>query len=1065
MVAQTSTLRIIVDSRNAQKSAEDFDKALKSIEKDGISASKSMDGMGGSLKSLAGYMAGVVSVGKAIAMADGYTQMAARIRNATSSAQEYAMVQDRILETANGTYRSLSEAQEVYLSLAGGMKSLGKTTADTLDVADSLSYAFVANAARADQAQSAMDALNKSMAKGKIDADAWISIVSAADNVIADMAKHTGKTEAQIRQLGATGKASLTDLLETLKATRDTNKQLADNMENSVADGFQKLTNSTTVYLGKLNEASGATGVIAAALGSLGDNIDKVAVAGGVLASVMVGRVASGYAAATIAAIANTSATAASAGAMATATAAARALYIALGGPVGLAITVAGAAASYLLLSNNANENTKSLRENNESVKDAISAYTQLDAVQKRAQLAKEKSDLKELSDSYENLTSKLNTNAYALSRHNDFTQAQSKEVNALIAEFKRTGDLDKFSASINKLSYVSQDSKDKFNALAGQVRTTGNEYKTQKQFIDAASNAMNGNAVAANNSAAANRNAAAAVSEYTDKLKAQKWDLEYTNALIDKGGYSARRADLTLQAYRENEKKGIKGILPEQRKLILGIEAEEKAAQKRFESQRAAASSQKKAASDSARAAKQQATLAKQEAKQAERTAEEIQSIREQYYYAYASKEKQIEMDLQAELADIRKAGLGGDYETRAKARADAEKSAYRAQMDYEINAYKMTEAEKLKAKLDIDQKILVTNQQLTAKELADKSKALNEQYKLEFYNIQLNSQKRLLDAEKDFITKKEYIERLGQIERDEIALNMSYSDAEKKRLTQLSGQSENQQFGKGQDAALGNLQSMTHEMQGTSDFARLEEQLEQRKQILQEAKDWEIISEEDRVNRLLEVEEAYQQSKRDLTLSSTEQIFGSMASMFDKDDDRQKKYYKAMITMEKGAAIARSMIAIQAGIAQAASQPFPANLAAMVTVASQTASIITNLKAIKADGFAEGGYTGNGGKYDVAGLVHKGEVVFSKADVARNGGVQAVESMRKGESSGANIVVQPNVIINIPEGMGATRNVSSDGTITIDVIDGWNQTLLANPNSKTRKGLAQNTTAGARR
>lgn len=44
----------------------------------------------------------------------------------------------------------------------------------------------------------------------------------------------------------------------------------------------------------------------------------------------------------------------------------------------------------------------------------------------------------------------------------------------------------------------------------------------------------------------------------------------------------------------------------------------------------------------------------------------------------------------------------------------------------------------------------------------------------------------------------------------------------------------------------------------------------------------------------------------------------------------------------------------------------------------------------------YADGGYTGAGGKWDPAGTVHKGEVVFSQADVARNGGVAATEALR---------------------------------------------------------------------
>ena len=44
----------------------------------------------------------------------------------------------------------------------------------------------------------------------------------------------------------------------------------------------------------------------------------------------------------------------------------------------------------------------------------------------------------------------------------------------------------------------------------------------------------------------------------------------------------------------------------------------------------------------------------------------------------------------------------------------------------------------------------------------------------------------------------------------------------------------------------------------------------------------------------------------------------------------------------------------------------------------------------------FDEGGYTGSGGKYEPAGVVHKGEVVWSQADVQRFGGVSAVEAIR---------------------------------------------------------------------
>lgn len=47
---------------------------------------------------------------------------------------------------------------------------------------------------------------------------------------------------------------------------------------------------------------------------------------------------------------------------------------------------------------------------------------------------------------------------------------------------------------------------------------------------------------------------------------------------------------------------------------------------------------------------------------------------------------------------------------------------------------------------------------------------------------------------------------------------------------------------------------------------------------------------------------------------------------------------------------------------------------------------------------GFSAGGYTGDGGKYEPAGVVHKGEVVWSQTDIARAGGLGVVEAMRRG-------------------------------------------------------------------
>lgn len=59
--------------------------------------------------------------------------------------------------------------------------------------------------------------------------------------------------------------------------------------------------------------------------------------------------------------------------------------------------------------------------------------------------------------------------------------------------------------------------------------------------------------------------------------------------------------------------------------------------------------------------------------------------------------------------------------------------------------------------------------------------------------------------------------------------------------------------------------------------------------------------------------------------------------------------------------------------------------------------------------EGFAEGGYTGDGGKYEPAGIVHRGEIVWSQDDISRWGGVGIVESLRRAAGYAKGGLVHP--------------------------------------------------------
>lgn len=96
---------------------------------------------------------------------------------------------------------------------------------------------------------------------------------------------------------------------------------------------------------------------------------------------------------------------------------------------------------------------------------------------------------------------------------------------------------------------------------------------------------------------------------------------------------------------------------------------------------------------------------------------------------------------------------------------------------------------------------------------------------------------------------------------------------------------------------------------------------------------------------------------------------------------------------------------------------------------------------------GFSGGGYTGAGGRNQPAGIVHKDEVVFSKDDVRRNGGVGAVEAMRRfgrlpGFADGG--VVGPLVSMQAPRLRPGGFGQQSGQHITVGVSADSNGNLM---------------------
>lgn len=267
------------------QSAGKMDTSLGRIDTAFDRAGASAQSAGGVIKGALAAAIGAASIATVIKTADSYSQMSDRIGLATKSFGEYNTVQERLLATANRTYRPLEEAQELYIRTSDSLRSMGLSAGQSMDVMDSFSYLLVTNSASADKASSAIDAYSKSLQTGKVDADSWQAILAAMPTIVDTLAAATGKTSEELRSLGAQGKLSLDTLTEGLQKSAAANGLLADSMGVAVRDALVALNNAFTVYVGQLNESTDGTGVLASGIAVLADNFGTIAEVAGVAAA------------------------------------------------------------------------------------------------------------------------------------------------------------------------------------------------------------------------------------------------------------------------------------------------------------------------------------------------------------------------------------------------------------------------------------------------------------------------------------------------------------------------------------------------------------------------------------------------------------------------------------------------------------------------------------------------------------------------------------------------------------------------------------------------------------
>ncbi len=427
---------------------------------------------------------------------------------------------------------------------------------------------------------------------------------------------------------------------------------------------------------------------------------------------------------------------------------------------------------------------------------------------------------------------------------------------------------------------------------------------------------------------------------------------------------------------------------------------------------------------------------------------AEEQAKLRLQLENEVANQVTKIRNDLAKKLEDVDKANFNPERKAEIKAelqaRADNDiaiaEQATKTKLD-SFRDYTKTEEQILKDSYAKRQFEAEHDLDLTKDQRKEAVDLLAQQLKQELGLMQLAQEQRLFQARLSLLSETQAMQERYRLEREEILKNTKLSIEERQKLIALSKANQDKETRDKVNNAVQNWGGIQADMNGAGEFFRqdqerfsrlnaandladsqfaatdlneqnsldgLNAQFEaglikqqdyenQKTAIIQAAQDQRNQIATEYAKNAQDIEDKYQQDRLNTQIAFGGQMMGSLTSMFGSMFGEQSKAYKIMFAADKAYAIAAAGIAIQQNIAAASKAGFPLNIPLIAGAVAQGASIIANIRAIKDQGFADGGYTGSGGKYEPAGIVHKGEVVWSQDDIRRWGGVGLVENMRK--------------------------------------------------------------------
>ena len=250
-----ATLRIGVDTREANRALGSFNRSLQALATGAV-------------------------VTTFVKLADQATELRNRLNQVSTSTEQSALLFDRLVTVANNARSPLSTTGDLFFRIAKNLDTLGISQNQALLATELVAKAISSSGISAAEASGPLLQLGQALSSGSLQGDELRSILEGLPPVAKAVADSLGVPIGRLRELGSQGNISSQQVIQGILAAKNSIERDFGKTTATFGQQFTVLTNNFTVFIDKLNSATGASSTFGRAINYLsqfivflGDNI------------------------------------------------------------------------------------------------------------------------------------------------------------------------------------------------------------------------------------------------------------------------------------------------------------------------------------------------------------------------------------------------------------------------------------------------------------------------------------------------------------------------------------------------------------------------------------------------------------------------------------------------------------------------------------------------------------------------------------------------------------------------------------------------------------------------